>query len=176
MAPGSFRALANGGRPRSAQNWLLAIAHDVCRRRVRPVEDELEEDALIVEDIQRALGRLDDDQRSALELRELEGRGYEEIAGCLDLGTTEVESLFFNARRAVREQLEAAVTCREAELAVSRRLDGCLSPSADATLRAHLDECADCDAFARSQDALRDSLQALAAIALPASLGGLFTG
>ena len=176
MAPRPYRALENGERRRSAPNWLIAIAHDVCRRRVRPAENELEEDALIVEDIQCALGRLDDDQRSALELRELEGRSYEEIAGFLGLSATGVESLFFSARRAVREQLEAAVTCREAELAVSRRLDGRLSPSGDAALRTHLHECAECDAFARSQDALRYSLQVLAAIALPASLDGLFAG
>jgi hypothetical protein len=176
MAPGPYRALENGERRRSAQNWLIAIAHDVCRGRVRPAGDELEEDALIVEDIQCALGRLDDDQRSALELRELAGRSYEEIAGFLGLSTTEVESLFFSARRAVREQLEAAVTCREAELAVSRQLDGRLSAPAEATLCAHLDECAECDAFARSQDALRDALRTLAAVALPPSLDGLFAG
>ena len=77
---------------------------------------------------------------------------------------------------ALREQLEPAISCREAELAVSRRLDGRLSPSADAALSTHLHECAQCDAFARSQDALRDGLRTLAAAVLPASLDGLFGG
>src|SRR3954447_5916944 len=31
----AYRAMENGERPRSPQNWLIAIAHNVCRQRFR---------------------------------------------------------------------------------------------------------------------------------------------
>ena len=51
-----------------------------------------------------ALARLTFNQRSALVMRELEGRSYQEIAGVLDLSVGAVEALLFRARR--RLQLE----------------------------------------------------------------------
>src|SRR5919199_4986203 len=45
----AYRAFARGERPRTPQNWLIAIAHNVCRQRFRqqqrrPNETPLEED------------------------------------------------------------------------------------------------------------------------------------
>src|ERR687884_2385826 len=45
----AYRAMERGERPRSPQNWLIAIAHNVCRQRFRqaarrPNELPLEED------------------------------------------------------------------------------------------------------------------------------------
>ena len=71
------------------------------------------------EDIQRALSALTFPQRSALAMRELEGRSYKEIAAALELSESAVETLIFRARRAFREQLEGTVTCSEAERALS---------------------------------------------------------
>jgi RNA polymerase sigma factor (sigma-70 family) len=186
----AYRAMANGERPRSPQNWLIAIAHNVCRQRFRQsqrrpnevsYEEELaeavvDEDAISAEDIRRALGHLAFTQRSALVMRELEGRSYQEIAEILGTSVSAVETLIFRARRALREQLEDGITCREAELAISRQLDGRLSRKDKGVLRAHLRECDDCAGFARSQRAQRGAIKALGAIPLPQSLAGLLGG
>ena len=186
----AYRAVQSGQQPRSAKNWLLAIAHNVMRQRFRqaarrPNEVELgdavaaavpDEEGYSAEDIRRALGELAFNQRAALVMRELEGRSYGEIAEILSLSVSAVETLIFRARRALREQLEGSLSCREAELAVSRQLDGRLSRAEKGTLRAHLRTCADCASFARSQRAQRAALKGLAAIPVPASLGSFFGG
>jgi RNA polymerase sigma factor (sigma-70 family) len=186
----AYRAMERGERPRQPQNWLITIAHNVCRQRFRQsqrrpnevvYEEELaeavvDEDAIGAEDIRRALGHLAFNQRSALVMRELEGRSYQEIAEILGVSVSAVETLIFRARRALREQLEEGITCREAELAISKQLDRRLSRKDKGTLRAHLRECEDCAGFARSQRAQRGALKALGAIPLPPSLAGLFGG
>src|SRR6188472_4373464 len=184
----AYRAIERGERPRTPQNWLIAIAHNVCRQRFRqsqrrPNEVELneslaeameaDEDVVSAEDIRRALGHLAFNQRAALVMRELEGRTYQEIAEILELSVSAVETLIFRARRALREQLEEGITCREAELSISLQLDGRLPRKDRGALRAHLRECDECAAFARSQRAHRGALKSsLAAIPLPASLTG----
>jgi RNA polymerase sigma-70 factor, ECF subfamily len=186
----AYRASQAGQQPRSPKNWLLAIAHNVMRQRFRqasrrPDEVELgdavaaalpDEEGYRAEDIRRALGELAFNQRAALVMRELEGRSYGEIAEILSLSVSAVETLIFRARRALREQLEGSLSCREAELAVSRQLDGRLSRSEKGALRAHLRTCSDCASFARSQRAQRAALKALATIPVPASLGSFFGG
>jgi RNA polymerase sigma-70 factor (ECF subfamily) len=186
----AYRAIERGEKPRTPQNWLIAIAHNVCRQRFRqsqrrPAEVELneelaesivEEDAISAEDIRRALGHLAFNQRAALVMRELEGRSYQEIAEILGLSVSAVETLIFRARRALREQLEEGITCREAELAISKQLDGRLLRKDRGALRAHLRECEECAHFARSQRAQRGAIKSLAMIPLPSSLAGLFGG
>src|SRR5205807_5460837 len=134
------------------------------------------DDALTAEDIRRALGHLAFNQRAALVMRELEGRSYVEIAEILEISSSAVETLIFRARRALREQLESSLTCGEAELAISRQLDGRLSRGEKGALRAHLRECKECAAFARRQRAQRSAIKSLAAIPVPASLTSLFGG
>jgi RNA polymerase sigma factor (sigma-70 family) len=187
----AYRAFQRGERPEKPQNWLIAIAHNVCRQRFRqsarrPTEVSFdddagaalveEEDAPTADDIRRALGYLAVNQRAALVMRELEGRSYAEIAEILDLSTSAVETLIFRARRALREQLESSLTCGEAELAISRQLDGRLPRGAKAALRAHLRECPECRTFARRQRAQRAAIRSLAAIPVPTSLTSLFGG
>src|ERR671937_1759627 len=186
----AYRAFERGERPRSPQNGLIAIAHNVCRQRFRQsqrrpsevafeedvAEAVVEEDAISAEDIRRALGHLAFNQRSALVMRELEGRSYQEIAEILGLSTSAVETLIFRARRALREQLEEGITCHEAELAISKQLDGRLPRAEKGALRAHLRECEECARFARSQRAQRTAIKSLAAIPLPASLTSFFGG
>src|SRR5205814_4765039 len=144
-----------GKRPDKPEKWLIAIAHNVCRQRFRqsarrPSEVAFEDDIAdtIVdeetpsgEDIRRALGHLAFNQRAALVMRELEGRSYAEIAEILELSPSAVETVIFRARRALREQLETTLTCGEAELAISRQLDGRLSRQDRGALRAHLRAC-----------------------------------
>src|SRR6059058_4394812 len=77
----AYRAFAKGERPHTPQNWLIAIAHNVCRQRFRqlqrrpaelPLEDDdvaqvvPDDDALSAEDIRRALSHLAFNQRAAL--------------------------------------------------------------------------------------------------------------
>src|SRR5919109_29009 len=147
----AYRAMENGEHPRSPQNWLIAIAHNVCRQRFRQsqrrpnevaYEEELaeavvDEDAITAEDIRRALGHIAFNQRAALVMRELEGRSYQEIADILGTTVSAVETLIFRAR---------------------------------------LRECSECAGFARSQRAQRGAIKALDAIPLPQSLVGLFGG
>src|SRR5215210_58582 len=179
-----------GNRPEKPQNWLIAIAHNVCRQRFRqsarrPSEVSFEDDIAdsIVddetptgEDIRRALGHLAFNQRAALVMRELEGRSYAEIAEILELSTSAVETLIFRARRALREQLEGSLTCGEAELAISKQLDGRLPRGERGQLRAHLRECPECAGFARRQRAPRGALKTLALVPVPGSLGSFFGG
>src|SRR3954451_7337199 len=187
----AYRAFAEkGDRPEKPQNWLIAIAHNVCRQRFRqsarrPSEVAFEDDiadtmvddeAPSAEDIRRALGHLGFNQRAALVMRELEGRTYAEIAEILDVTTSAVETLIFRARRALREQLDGSLTCGEAEFAISRQLDGRLPRVERGNLRAHLRECRDCSSFARRQRAQRGALKSLALIPLPGSLGSFFGG
>ncbi|MDX6412797.1 MAG: hypothetical protein QOH23_207 [Gaiellaceae bacterium] len=179
-----------GSRPEKPQNWLIAIAHNVCRQRFRqssrrPAEVGFEDDIADTiadddtpsgEDIRRALGHLAFNQRAALVMRELEGRSYVEIAEILDVSTSAVETLIFRARRALREQLEGSITCGEAEFAISRQLDGRLPRGERGQLRAHLRECAECSSFARRQRAQRGALKTLALVPVPTSLTSLFGG
>src|SRR5213080_2899043 len=187
----AYRAYAEkGSRPEKPQNWLIAIAHNVCRQRFRQsarrpsevaFEDDIADtivdaDAPSGEDIRRALAHLAFNQRAALVMRELEGRSYAEIAEILDLSGSAVETLIFRARRALREQLETSLTCGEAELAISRQLDGRLGRKEKGALRAHLRQCGECASFARRQRAQRAALRSLGAVPLPASLASFFGG
>jgi RNA polymerase sigma factor (sigma-70 family) len=187
----AYRAFKRGERPEKAQNWLIAIAHNVCRQRFRqsarrPLEVSFEDDIAdryvdedgvpSGEDIRRALGHLAFNQRAALVMRELEGRSYAEIAEILELSPSAVETLIFRARRALREQLETTLTCGEAELAISRQLDGRLGRKEKGALRAHLRQCEECATFARRQRAQRTALRSLGAVPLPASLASFFGG
>jgi RNA polymerase sigma factor (sigma-70 family) len=189
----AYRALERGEAPQSPHNWLIAIAHNVCRQRFRQASRRVQEvgfdedvadsfvrpeedDAPSPEDIRRALGHLAFNQRAALVMRELEGRSYAEIAEVLGLTVSAVETLLFRARRALREQLEASFTCEEAEQTISRQLDRRLSRAERSQLRGHLRECADCRRVARSQRAQRASLKAFGAVPLPQSLAALFGG
>lgn len=166
----AYRALARGHRPESPRNWLLAIARNVYRQRLRGSQRRPQEVALDVElaeaiaveedsaldpsDIGRALDHLSANQRAALVLREVEGRSYAEIATALGVSGSAVETLIFRGRRALREQLEATLTCADAERLIA-------TGGRSRQLRAHLRECAACSSAARSARARRSALRSL---------------
>src|SRR3954451_17610698 len=184
----AYRAIHSGERPRKPAPWLRTIAHNVCRQRWRQASrrprevaelDEFAASAAAVEeepdahsaaDITRALQSLPFNQRTALVMRELEGRRQEEIARELDQSESAVEALLFRARRAMREHLESSITCGEAARAISRQLDRSLSREERSSLRAHLRVCDECAGFARQARAQRGAMKALGAIPLPAAL------
>ena len=185
----AYRAFQRGERIESPHNWLIKIAHNVCRQRFRdssrrPQEVEFDEalapaaiedsDVPSAGEIRRALGFLGFNQRAALVMRELEGRSYAEIAQILEVSVGAVETLIFRARRALREQLEGGLTCQEAEFTLSRLTEQKLSSSERGALRAHLRECPDCAVLERRQRAQRATLGNLGLIPLPASLGSFF--
>ena len=186
----AYRAFLRGEEPLKPRNWLLKIAHNECRQRFRassrrPKEVEwddrvaapaVDETVPTADEIRTALAHLSFNQRSALVMRELEGRSYAEIAGILNLSLSAVETLLFRARRALREQLEGALTCGEAEAALSRRLDGRLASPEQRALRAHLRECSECAVLERKQRARRAAVKRLGAVQLPPSLTGFLGG
>ncbi len=186
----AYRAFQRGDRPELPRNWLLKIAHNECRQRFRmlarrPKEviwDErvaappVDETIPTADEIRQALGHLNFNQRSALVMRELEGRSYNEIGEILDVSVSAVETLLFRARRALREQLEGGLSCGEAEATLSKRLDGTLAPTEQRALRAHLRECSECSALERKQRAQRAAVKRLGVVQLPPSLVGFFGG
>ena len=186
----AYRAFIRGEEPLKPRNWLLKVAHNECRQRFRaasrrPKEVEwdertpapgVDETVPTVDEIRTALGQLNFNQRSALVMRELEGRSYDEIAKILDLSVSAVETLLFRARRALREQLEGALTCGEAEATLSRRLDGRLPLPEQRALRAHLRQCRECSVLERKQRARRAAVKRLGAVQLPPSLAGFLGG
>jgi RNA polymerase sigma factor (sigma-70 family) len=181
----AYRALERGDQPRSGGAWLRAIALNVCREHYRrasrrPDEVSLDEDPgdLVLDpptpeigDVMRGLSCLPFNQRAALVMREFEGRSLGTIAAELGVSVSAVETLLFRARRALREQLEGALTCDQAEHAISRQLDDALPRSERGPLRAHLRECGDCASLARRLRAQRRAIRSIGAlIPLPASL------
>jgi RNA polymerase sigma-70 factor, ECF subfamily len=119
----AYRAFQRGERPRTPHNWLIAIAHNVCRMRWRqanarpreialdeapePATPEPENERASLDEVLHALAQLSFNQRAALVMRELEGRSYKEIADVLDLSVGAVEALIFRARRGLRLQRRA---------------------------------------------------------------------
>jgi RNA polymerase sigma-70 factor (ECF subfamily) len=117
----AYRAWQRGERPQVAHNWLIKIAHNVCRMRWRqagrrpqevPLADvrepvTIDEDRPDVENVLRALQALPFNQRAAIVMREVEGRSYNEIAEILGTTVASVEALLFRARRRLQAKRKA---------------------------------------------------------------------
>ena len=186
----AYRALEQGVKPRKPSNWLLTIASNAIKQRFRqeqsrPRQVELDdriahaepqdEDGPSVGELLTALSKIPPQQRQAIVLREFEGRSYVEIAEILGVTTSALETLLFRARRSLADELEHQLTCTDAQLAVSRSVDGRLGRKEKRRLRDHLAECPDCASFARSQQRHRTALRGLALVPIPVSLT-LFKG
>jgi len=185
----ALRALERGETPRNASHWLLAISHNLVRQRwrqaaSRPTVVELvhdvpdaadEQENVELDSLVRALQRIPPSQREALVMRELEGRPYSEIAELLGITTAALETLLFRARRSLAEELENVVTCQNAELAISQRLDGRLSRKDRKRLDEHLADCPSCAQLAQTQERQRKAFKGLAVLPIPIGLA-LFKG
>jgi RNA polymerase sigma factor (sigma-70 family) len=180
----AYRALEQGVRPRKPSNWLLTIASNAIKQRFRQEQarprtvqlderiavTDIEEDGPSVGELLTALSKIPPQQRQAIVLREFEGRSYAEIADILGVTTSALETLLFRARRSLAEELEQQLTCTEAQLAVSKSVDGRLGRKERRRLRDHLVECPDCAQFARLQQRHRRALRGLMLIPIPLSL------
>jgi RNA polymerase sigma factor (sigma-70 family) len=185
----AYRALEQGVRPRKPSNWLLAIASNAIKQRFRQEQarprtvelderiagKDVEDDGPSVGELLTALSKIPPQQRQAIVLREFEGRSYAEIADILGVTTSALETLLFRARRSLAEELEHQLTCTEAQLAISKSVDGRLGRKERRRLRDHLSECPDCAQFARLQQRHRSALRGLMLIPIPLSLS-LFKG
>jgi RNA polymerase sigma factor (sigma-70 family) len=116
----AVRALRNGSRPDSVGPWLHRITRNCAldlnaSRRRHPVVELVDHAHPPAEDagaaVERSMGvrglvadvgRLPDTQRSALVLRELEGRSYADIADELDVTVPAVKSLLVRARQGLK--------------------------------------------------------------------------
>jgi RNA polymerase sigma factor (sigma-70 family) len=116
----AVRALRNGSRPESVSGWLHRITRNcaldlTASRRRHPVVELADHAHPPAEDaqtaVERSLGvrglvadvsRLPTTQRSALVLRELEGRSYADIADQLDTTVPAVKSLLVRARQGLK--------------------------------------------------------------------------
>lgn len=79
----------------------------LCREKADPVG--LAQDKEACEIVLRALGRLDEEQRVVLVLRDIEGLSYQEIAEILDIELGTVKSRISRARAELRDMLEAVL-------------------------------------------------------------------
>jgi RNA polymerase sigma factor (sigma-70 family) len=116
----AVRALRNGSRPEALGPWLHRITRNCAldlnaSRRRHPVVELVDHAHPPAEDAETAVersmgvrglvadvGRLPDTQRSALVLRELEGRSYADIADELDVTVPAVKSLLVRARAGLK--------------------------------------------------------------------------
>jgi RNA polymerase sigma factor (sigma-70 family) len=160
----ALRAIERGERVRAPRNWLIKITHNECRRLVasRKLTSELPDEIAVepaepgrAEELRVAMAALPETQRQALVLRELEGRTYAEISKSLDLSESAVETLIFRARRALREQIENAMSCEEfAELLAD--------PSARTRVRAHARVCPECATLDHQSRGRKSALKRIA--------------
>lgn len=79
-----------------------------CREKADPVS--LAQDKEAREIVFRALGRLEEEQRVVLVLRDIEGLSYQEISEILDIELGTVKSRISRARSGLRDMLEAVLT------------------------------------------------------------------
>jgi len=118
----AYRALQAGEEPQKPHNWLITIAHNACRSRIRfsmrrpkevPLDAVMEQlempeaERPNVRELLRVLGGLPFNQRAAITMRELEGRSYAEIAETLGVTVPAAEALIGRARRTLRSQASA---------------------------------------------------------------------
>ncbi|MCW3021120.1 MAG: sigma-70 family polymerase sigma factor [Conexibacter sp.] len=116
----AVRALRKGSRPEAVGAWLHRITRNcaldlTAARRRHPVVELADHAHPVAEDAQATVerrmgvrglvadvGALPDTQRSALVLRELEGRSYADIADELDVTVPAVKSLLVRARQGLK--------------------------------------------------------------------------
>lgn len=167
----AHQALLGGTAPRELRPWLYAIARNSClsaiasRRATTPLQDHtpalvgLSDEVCQREDLREllaAIGRLPEDQRSALLVAELGDLSHQAIATVVECPVSKVKALVFQARSALIAERDARGTpCQDIreELSVARGGELRRGP-----LRRHLNLCAGCRDFQLAVNAQRQSL------------------
>lgn len=106
------------------RSWLLKVAHNAAisllRTRREDVREhdampeqpgEIETDRRVegmaqLDELWKAMSRLDDDSRALIALKEVDGLSYEEIAETLGLPLSTIKTRLFRARRQLKEALK----------------------------------------------------------------------
>src|SRR3954471_10846011 len=182
----AYGALRADERAVNLKAWLYRVAHNRCIDHLRrptpaagdvfdmsrtplldPIETAQRRDDLkrLVEDV----GRLPEQQRSALLMREIDGLAYADIAEALDVTVAAVKSLLVRARVGLVEAIEA----RDTDCAVIREeLAGAYERGVKSSGRArkHMRECAGCREY---RTALRGVRRSFAALTPAGGLGPL---
>lgn len=181
--------------PRSFPAWLYRMTARACidaaSKRSRPAASEtLAGDHLPtkVDDLEgrvmqrerwrlswEALGSLPVRQHLALFLKEVEGRGYAEIAVALETSESAVETLLFRARRKLAhqyERLEAdkGIRCEQARGVMAALIDGESTAVHQRALRAHAEACRTCHRELIKMRRGETAYRALALAPVPAAL------
>ncbi len=185
----AHRGLLGGTTPRDLRPWLYAIARNCClsaiaaRRPTAPLEDRMPALAGLSDEVRRredlrelfdGIGRLPEDQRSALLLAELDDLSHQAIATVVGCPVSRVKALIYQARSALIADRDARETpCQEIreQLAVARGGELRRGP-----LRRHLNLCSGCRDFQFAVGAQRQSLAALLPVAPSAGLMAAILG
>ena len=181
-----YGALRTSQRPISLRAWLYRIAHNRCIDQLRrpvasaaelfdvsrapvqdpPVQTERREQLrrLVID-----VGRLPDQQRSALLMRELQGMSYDEMSEALDVSVAAIKSLLVRARGGLVGAAEARdAACAEVRCDLALACDRGVRVSGVA--RRHLWDCAGCRDY---RDELRGVHRRIAALVPVGPLGVL---
>jgi RNA polymerase sigma factor (sigma-70 family) len=179
----AYSALRADDRPLAVRAWLYRVAHNRCidelrRPGAQPTEiveqegDPRLDPALAAERREHLrrlvvdLGRLPEQQRSALLMRELEGFTYEELGATLGVTQPAVKSLLVRARVGLAEAAQARdASCDDIREDLAETRDRRVRTSARA--KRHLRDCGDCRGFDK---ALRSTSRDLGLL-LPAPAG-----
>ena len=190
----AYGALRANDRPVAVPAWLYRVAHNRCidelrRPGAQPAEifeqegDPRLDPALAAErreSLRRLvadLGRLPEQQRSALLMRELEGFTYEELGATLGVTQPAVKSLLVRARVGLAEADQARdASCDDIREDLAETRDRRVRTSARA--KRHLRDCGECRGFDK---ALRSTTRDLGLLlpgpaGLFAMLAGLLGG
>ena len=173
----AYGALRADEREVNIRAWLYRVAHNRCIDHLRrptppaaeifemsrkPLHDPIEEAqrredlARLVEDV----GRLPEQQRSALLMREIDGMSYADLADALDVTVPAVKSLLVRARVGLVESAEARdADCCEIRDDLMASYDKGVKASGRA--RKHMRSCAGCREYRTALRGMRRSFAAL---------------
>src|SRR3954467_7410132 len=176
----AYGALRTDGRAMNVRAWLYRVAHNRCidhlRRPVpppaeifevsrKPLHDPVEE-AQRRDDLRRLVedvGRLPDQQRSALLMREIDGMTYADLAVALDVTVPAVKSLLVRARVGLVEAAEARdADCCEIRDDLMASYDRGVKASGRA--RRHMRTCDGCTEYRGALRGVQRSFAALAPV------------
>jgi RNA polymerase sigma factor (sigma-70 family) len=190
----AYGALRADARDLNLRAWLYRVAHNRCIDHLRrpmppaaeifelsrkPLHDPVEE-AQRRDDLRRLVadvGRLPEQQRSALLMREIDGMAYSDIAGALGVTVPAVKSLLVRARVGLVEASEA----RDLDCSIIR---GDLLAAYDRGVKAsgrarrHMRECDGCREYRGALRGVKSSFAALSPVAAagPLALLAKLTG